>query len=121
MEKNNQQINTNGYQKQYSDSAFWRVMRKVGAKVAEPALILFYELKDPNVPIKAKAEIVAALGYLICPIDLIPDGIPVVGYSDDLTALLAAVSMTSEYCSPSVKRQAKAKLRDWFGDCCGAA
>ena len=44
---------------------------------------------DPVLPRGAKIALAAAVMYLMSPIDLIPDFIPVVGYLDD--ALLAAV------------------------------
>jgi uncharacterized membrane protein YkvA (DUF1232 family) len=44
---------------------------------------------DPALPRAAKIALAAAAVYLISPIDLIPDFIPLVGYLDDL--LLAAV------------------------------
>jgi uncharacterized membrane protein YkvA (DUF1232 family) len=44
---------------------------------------------DPVLPRGAKIALAAAVVYLMSPIDLIPDFIPVVGYLDD--ALLAAV------------------------------
>lgn len=107
--------NTTSYANHYDESAFWRVVKKVGAKVAYPALLLLYTLKSPNVPFKVKAEIIGALGYLILPFDLIPDWLPVVGYTDDLAALLAVVKLVSAYITPEIKAAANAKLRDWFG------
>ena len=116
MKKDQTKIETSNYASNYNESAFWKVVKKMGAKVARPALLLFYELKDPNIPVKAKMEIIGALGYLIAPVDLIPDGIPGLGYTDDLAALVATVSLTSQYITPKVKRQANEKLRDWFGE-----
>ena len=106
---------TTSYANHYDESAFWRVVKKVGAKVAYPALLLFYTLKSPNVPFKVKAEIIGALGYLILPFDLIPDWLPVVGYTDDLAALLAVVRLARPYITKDVKAAAKAKIVDWFG------
>ena len=91
------------------------MVKKVGAHVAYPALLLYYVLKSPNVPLKVKAEIVGALGYLILPFDLIPDWLPVVGYTDDLAALLAVIRNVSPYITKDVKAAAKAKIVDWFG------
>jgi uncharacterized membrane protein YkvA (DUF1232 family) len=46
-------------------------------------------LLDPGLPRSAKVALAAVAVYLVTPIDLIPDFIPVVGVLDDL--LLAAV------------------------------
>jgi uncharacterized membrane protein YkvA (DUF1232 family) len=38
---------------------------------------------DPRVPRRSKVALVAVLGYVVCPIDLVPDFIPVAGQLDD--------------------------------------
>ena len=116
--KMNKPDNIEKYQGNYSESGFWnkvkRVAVKAGAKVIYAALILYYELADPNVSPKEKAIIIGALGYFILPLDLIPDAIPVVGFTDDLAALLAAYGYVKGHLTPEVKFRAKAKLCEWF-------
>ena len=56
------------------------------------------------------------LGYFILPIDLIPDGIPVVGFTDDLAALVYALRTIWVNVTPDVEQQAAAKLKTWFKD-----
>jgi uncharacterized membrane protein YkvA (DUF1232 family) len=103
---------TLGYEKR-----FWqkcrRALRSAGAEVTLLALKLYYALKRPETPLWAKTAILGALGYFVCPIDLIPDAIPVIGFSDDLGVLLAAVGAVSQYIDAEVERRAAAKLRDW--------
>ena len=111
----NNTTNITAYANHYDEMAFWRTLKKVGAKVAYPALLLFYVLKSPEVPWKVKMEIIGALGYLILPLDLIPDYLPVVGYTDDLAALMAVVRQVKAYITPEIKKAAEDKLRDWFG------
>ena len=41
-----------------------------------------------NIPTAAILSIAAALVYLLSPIDLIPDAIPVIGYLDDASVVL---------------------------------
>ena len=43
-----------------------------------------------EVPLATIVTIVIALGYLVCPIDLIPDWIPGIGYLDDAAVLSLA-------------------------------
>lgn len=78
--------------------------------------MLFYALKDSNVPIKAKATIVWALGYFISPIDLISDPIPVVRYGDDLTAIITALGVISVFITPEIKIKAREKTKEWFNN-----
>lgn len=92
------------YRQFYSKRGFWTkvktVAKAVGAKVIYVALILYYELRDPSISVKEKSVIIAALGYLIFPVDLIPDAVPVVGFTDDLAALMAAYRFVCNSLSP---------------------
>ena len=69
-----------------------RVAKRAGAKLVYVALVLFYTLQSKEVPVKDKAIIVGALGYLISPLDVIPDAIPIVGLSEDLTVLVYVIN-----------------------------
>ena len=116
--KMNKPDNIEKYQGNYSESGFWNKVKKValkaGAKVIYVALILYYELADPNVSPKEKAIIIGALGYFILPLDLIPDAIPVLGFSDDLAALVAAYGYVKGHLTPEAKLRARKKLCEWF-------
>lgn len=99
------------YERHYDEDSFWKKLRhvasKVGAKVLYPALQLYYLLQSKEVPVKAKTLIIGALGYLILPADLIPDIIPVLGFTDDLTALLLALRTVNTHLTPEIKEQAR--------------
>jgi uncharacterized membrane protein YkvA (DUF1232 family) len=49
-------------------------------------------------------------------LDAIPDLTPLVGFSDDLGALAAALTMVSLYVNAEVKQEADQTLKRWFGD-----
>jgi uncharacterized membrane protein YkvA (DUF1232 family) len=55
------------------------------------ARILVGLLADPRVPASRKALLAGALGYVVSPIDLIPDRFPLIGVLDDL--MVAALAM----------------------------
>ncbi len=111
--------NMKRYRKHYSESGLWKklsgVARKAGSKVVYAALLLYYVLMDKNTPDKYKATIIGALGYFILPLDIIPDAIPLLGFSDDLTALIAGVKAVCDCITPDLKRQAIGKMCQWFG------
>ena len=108
------------YEKHYSDNEFWKklkvVARKAGLKVVYAALLLVYVVKSPLTSKKDKGKILGALRYFILPIDVIPDWIPVAGYTDDLAALTWAIYSVAKNVTPEVKQQAKAKLKELFGE-----
>ncbi|WP_083387017.1 YkvA family protein [Planococcus faecalis] len=66
-----------GKSKYYSDRKFLEKAKKfgtsIGFKALHAAVVLFYTLKDPTLPNKDRMIILGALGYLILPVDLIPD------------------------------------------------
>ena len=108
------------YQENYSDSGLQRKMKSVarwaGAKVMYAALLLYYVLQSPTISKTDKGKIYGALGYFILPTDLVVDFLPVVGYSDDLAALMIALHAVATNITPEVKAQARAKLSKWFGE-----
>lgn len=61
-------------------------------------------LLDKDAQFKSKAIITAALLYLVSPVDLIPDAIPLVGYLDDLGILMLAASMIFTQADESVQK-----------------
>jgi len=50
-------------------------------------------LADARVPRSAKLTLLALVGYLILPFDIIPDFIPVVGQLDDLLAIVGVIAL----------------------------
>lgn len=106
------------YKEHFSESEFWKKLKKIATKVGVKgvyyALVLFYTLTDPDTPKKYKAVIAGALGYLILPVDLIPDFIPFAGLADDWAALVAAVAFVATSITPEIKARARVKLLSWF-------
>jgi uncharacterized membrane protein YkvA (DUF1232 family) len=61
-------------------------------------------LGDPRVPRRSRLMLVALLGYLVCPIDLIPDFIPVAGQFDDAVLLALVLHHLVRISGPEVVR-----------------
>lgn len=103
----------------YDEKRFWRKIKryaqKAGKEVIEKALWLYYAAERPDTPKWAKTAIYGALAYFILPIDLIPDILPGVGYTDDLGVIAAAIASVSLYINQEVRDKAKAKAQTWFG------
>lgn len=116
LQSNNHEIEK--YEKHYSEKGLMnklsRFAKTAGLKVAYAALLLYYVLRSNQVPPKQKALILGALGYLILPVDLIPDAIPALGFTDDFTALFYAIYNVRRWITDDIKQQAKTKLGEWF-------
>ena len=93
-----------------------RIAKRAGAKLVYAALLLFYTLQSDKVSTKNKALIIGALGYMISPLDVVPDAIPIVGLSDDLAVLLYVLKTVWTDIDPSIQERAKEKLSKWFDE-----
>lgn len=87
---------------------------KAGKEVIEKSLYMYEALQDADTPKWAKTTIIGALGYLISPIDAIPDFTPVAGYTDDLTVLAGAFVAVAAHINDTHKEKAKLRLSKWF-------
>lgn len=91
------------YQDSYTSSGFIEkishVAKRAGAKLVYAALVLYYTLQSNAVSVKDKAIIIGALGYLISPLDVIPDAIPIAGLGDDLAVFALRATQGVGKCS----------------------
>ena len=90
--------------------------KEAGIKVIYLVLLLFYTLQKTTTPKFAKSLIIGGLGYFILPADFLPDLIPGIGFTDDLTALISVVVAVALFIDEGVKAKAKERLHVWFGD-----
>lgn len=108
------------YSGNYSEEGLWNKLakfaKKAGIKVVNVTLLLYYVLTCDEVEQKDKLLIMGALGYLILPLDLIPDSIPGLGFTDDLAALLYAYNSVKAHVTPDMEEKAKKQLQEWFGE-----
>ena len=108
------------YANKFSQSEFVekisRIAKRAGAKLVYAALILYYTLQSDHVSKTDKAIIIGALGYMISPLDVIPDAIPIAGLTDDLAVLLYVLKKVWTDIDPAIVEQAKSKLSKWFDD-----
>jgi hypothetical protein len=108
------------YKSKFSQKAFidkiQRIAKRAGAKLVYAALILYYTLESDKVSVKDKAIIIGALGYLISPLDVMPDAIPIAGLGDDLAVLIYVLHKIWGDVSEDIKRKAYDKLTAWFDE-----
>jgi uncharacterized membrane protein YkvA (DUF1232 family) len=96
------------------ESLLRRLLQKAGRSIAVPALEALELLLDNDTPSAARLTMLAALSYLLMPADLIPDILPVAGFSDDLVALTAMVGIWRNHVTPEIRVRARRRLDHWF-------
>ena len=107
------------YRGSYSEKAFHSKLLHfagtIGREGLRSALILYYTLQRKDLPARTRAIILGALGYLILPTDVIPDLIPVLGFTDDIGILAAALAAVAMYVDDEVRSRADAALERFLG------
>lgn len=108
----------NKYTNEYSENGFFqKISRSLGTLAGSfltKVLTLWYTLRDEDTPAWAKTVILGALGYFIVPVDAIPDILPMVGFSDDLTALVSASAVVWAHIKQEHRDAARNKLKSLF-------
>ena len=104
--------------KYFQTDKFWGKLKKyakiIGREAVYHALVLYYMMLSKETSWVNKAYIIGALGYLIFPLDFIPDAIPIVGYSDDFAAIMMVYNQLKGSITPEVEKKAREKLTEWF-------
>ena len=93
-----------------------RIAKRAGAKLVYAALILYYTLQSDKVSATNKAMIIGALGYLISPLDVVPDAIPIAGLADDLGVLVFVLKKVWTDVDPDIQVKARQRLSKWFDE-----
>ena len=93
-----------------------RIAKGAGAKLVYAALILYYTLQSDKVSATNKAMIIGALGYLISPLDVVPDAIPIAGLADDLGVLVFVLKKVWTDIDPDIQVKARERLSKWFDE-----
>lgn len=99
--------NYSKFRRHFSDSAFKSKLTRISDEVREKAMVLYLVFQDPSTPAWVKILIVSVLGYLIWPLDAIPDAVPIIGFLDDLAAMAAVLVSIEIYITPEIRLKAR--------------
>ncbi|UJR29692.1 hypothetical protein I4U23_017240 [Adineta vaga] len=73
---------------------------------------LTYVYRHQQTPWYAKLSIIITLGYLLSPIDLIPDFIPILGYLDDLILVPLLILLSIKLIPKNILEECREKARE---------
>ena len=92
----------------------WRYVRlaQLVWKLPTYARLIWGLARDGRTPLHLKLLLGAALAYLVTPIDLIPDALPIIGQADDLTVLLLVLDLFIANAPDDVRREHLERARN---------
>ena len=96
----------------------WRYLRTAKVMLQFPtyARLVWGLARDARTPVGLKLLLGGALTYVVTPVDLIPDVVPILGHADDLTVLLLVLDLFISNVSGAQKQMyvAGTKLREMY-------
>ncbi|MEW9805988.1 YkvA family protein [Mesorhizobium marinum] len=93
-------------------SKFWRTAKRAARQVPfmDEVVAAYFCALDKRTPLRAKAILLAALGYFVLPADSIPDVIFGLGFTDDVAVLTAAIAAVRAHITPAHRLAASEAL-----------
>ncbi len=85
-------------------------LKQKARQLKSEAQVLIIAYKDKRTPVAAKILIGITVGYLLSPIDLIPDFIPVLGLLDDLIIVPLLISLSIKLIPKIILEEARKKV-----------
>ncbi len=91
----------------------WRYLRTAKVMLQFPtyARLVWGLARDARTPIGLKLLLGAAITYVVTPLDLIPDVVPILGHADDLTVLLLVLDVFISNAPAAVRDEHLARAR----------
>ena len=99
-----------------SSSARYLRLARIVVKLPTYARLVWGIMRDPRTPLHLKGMLAAALAYVVLPVDLIPDVIPILGQADDLTVLLLVLDLFVQNAPAEVRAEHTARARNGTAD-----
>ncbi len=113
-------IDISGYASNFTESDFMMKVKKFGKSAGiglmYPILLLYNIATGDNVPLADKAKIIGALGYFILPIDLIPDAIIGIGFTDDIAVATMVLKSVYHNVTAEIHDKVVDQLEEMFGE-----
>jgi uncharacterized membrane protein YkvA (DUF1232 family) len=93
---------------------FWKTLRRAVRVIpfSEELVAGYYCALDPKTPPRVRAVLLGALAYFVLPLDAIPDLLAGVGFTDDVTLLVATLALVRSHIKPVHREAARRALGD---------
>jgi uncharacterized membrane protein YkvA (DUF1232 family) len=93
---------------------FWATFRKAARYIpfSDDLVAAYFCALDPATPHRVRAVLLAALAYFVLPFDAVPDIIAGIGFSDDVTILIAAIAMVRSHITSAHREAARRALSE---------
>ena len=97
---------------------FWKTFRRAVRFIplSEELIAGYYCALDPATPPRVRAVLLGALAYFVLPLDAIPDLLAGIGFTDDLTVLVATLALVRAHIRPAHREAARRALTDPRGE-----
>lgn len=91
-----------------------RIINRAGHQTVYSALLMYHAYQRKETPFWARNIIIGALGYLLTPIDSVPDLIPILGFTDDISVLSFGLVTIASYINDDIRIKARKGLYRFF-------
>ncbi len=100
------------------EDGFWNKVRKTLGHVpfVEEAVAAYFCATDRKTPLQVKAILIGALAYFVIPVDMIPDFIAALGFTDDAAVFYAALRTVAPHIQTHHREQARRALEGLEAD-----
>lgn len=93
---------------------FWPKLKRAAGHVpfTHDLVAAYYCALDPQVPFRVRATLFGALAYFVVPFDAVPDFLLGIGFGDDVTVLIGAISMVAAHITDRHREKARRALEN---------
>jgi uncharacterized membrane protein YkvA (DUF1232 family) len=90
-------------QEQRVRERFWRTLKRAARHIPfmEDLVASYFCALDPRTPMRVRGTLLAALAYFVLPFDIIPDFVAIIGFTDDIAVLAAAIGAIRTHITPA--------------------
>lgn len=95
-------------------AGLWATVKRAARAIPfmEDVIAAWFCAIDPATPRRVRMTLLAALAYFVAPIDLLPDVLPLLGFTDDAGVLMAAIALVGSHITDAHRERARRALAE---------